>query len=395
MTTSNSITTAGGPARRPAARPADPCAAATKLHDELSDQADDAERLRDLPDNTVRLLREAGLYSLALPARLGGLEAPVRTIIATIETLTHADPAVGWSVLIGQGSAFLAWLDPEIADEIVAVTPEPIVASSFAPVAATPSGLGSYRLSGRWPYCSGITHAEWIMGAFLAPQPGGPPQMRYGFLTTCDLAVAPTWDPAGLSGTGSNHIQVADVLVDEAYTTDPRTVPAREPGQLYRLPMFSLLMVCMAGFPLGVARRALDEFHTTATVKSRSSSRRPLAEDPYVQADILHAEAAWQAARAGVHAAADELWAAAATTTPSPAVRARFAASVQHAMRTALDVTDTCFQRTGGGALYRKGFAQRCWRDTQVAASHVVFGAESVRRLGAALLGLDVPSALL
>ncbi|MEU8087857.1 acyl-CoA dehydrogenase family protein [Micromonospora sp. NPDC049101] len=379
-----------------APRAGDPVAAAAALHDELNRRAAEAEASRQLPDDVVRSLREAGLFSLALPRRLGGREADPRTIVEVVELLSHADPAAGWSVLIGQGAGFLAWLAPEVADEIVAATPAPIVASSFAPLPPAVPAPGGHRLAGRWPYCSVSRHADWLMGAFLAPAPGGPPMLRFGFLPAGDWTVADTWDPAGLVATASNDVAVDGALLPERRTADPRTEAAREPGPLYRLSLFTLLRVCLAGFPLGVARRALDEITTIVTRKSRSASRQPLAADPLVQAELAHAEAAYQAARAGVLAVLDELWAQAQRgEAVDPVLRARFAASVQFAMRTALDVVESSFRIAGGGVLYRTGTLQRLWRDLQVAASHVVFGPDSVRRTGQALLGQDVPVALL
>ncbi|MGH3828310.1 MAG: hypothetical protein ACRDQX_14255 [Pseudonocardiaceae bacterium] len=53
---------------------------------------------------------------------------------------------------------------------------------------------------------------------------------------------------------------------------------------LWRFPAFSYLNVILVGFPLGVARRALDEFAELARTKTRGLERRlRLADDPHVQ----------------------------------------------------------------------------------------------------------------
>jgi alkylation response protein AidB-like acyl-CoA dehydrogenase len=371
----------------------DPVAAATELHDRLGTAGVKAEADRRLPAETVEELRSAGLYSLTLPRALGGVEADPRTIIETVAILAHADPSVGWNVLIGQGSGFLAWLPPAVADGIVRRTPDPIVLSSFAPLPPAVPGPDGYRLNGVWPYCSGSPAADWAMGAFLAPRPDAPPRMRYAFVPAEALTVTDSWDPMGLAGTGSHHVTVAGVTVPPDRIVDPRTEAAHQPGRLYRLSLFSLLMVCMAGFPLGVGRRALDEIGALAARKSRSSNRAPLAEDPLVQAELMKAEAALRAARAGVERAVDDLWTETMSDGPvDVALRAGFAASVDHAMSTAVSVVDTAFRLAGGGALQNSGMLQRCWRDLQVGATHVVFGPDRVRLLGRALLGLDVPA---
>jgi alkylation response protein AidB-like acyl-CoA dehydrogenase len=69
--------------------------------------------------------------------------------------------------------------------------------------------------------------------------------------------------------------------------------------------------------------------------------------------------------------------------------------AVQHAMGTAVDVADAALRACGASQLYEQAPLQRYFRDAQAAAQHIGFGLDAQRRVGAALLGLDVPPAFL
>jgi alkylation response protein AidB-like acyl-CoA dehydrogenase len=143
-----------------------------------------------------------------------------------------------------------------------------------------------------------------------------------------------------------------------------------------------------------VARRVVDEYLAVAQVK-RTTERKLLAETPLAQADLGRCEAAVRAARAGVYEAVDAVWAEALAGVPSPRTRALLTGAVQHAMRTAVDVADAALRACGASQLYERAPLQRYWRDAQAAAQHIGFGLDAQRRVGAALLGLDVPDAFL
>jgi len=52
------------------------------------------------------------LFRLATPRALGGQELDPATVVETLEELCRADGSAGWTIMIGNLTAFLAWLDP-------------------------------------------------------------------------------------------------------------------------------------------------------------------------------------------------------------------------------------------------------------------------------------------
>ena len=374
--------------------------AARALATEVSDRALEIERARTLPPDLVARFRESGLFSMALPAALGGLECAPRLIVELVELLSRADGSTGWTLLIGQGSGFFAWLDPQVAKELLVDNSAPLVAGSIAPMGQGPAlrrdGATSYRLNGRWPFNSGCPHADWMVAAFLLEQRAdGPPPQRFAVLPADRARIHDTWNVAGLRGTASHDIELQDVVVPHERTFDPFNEPARHPGPLYPS-LFGFLVMMMAGFPLGVARGALDELHAVAHRKRRHPNAPPIAEEPVLQEQVLACETKLRAARALVLESVDGIASAMRDTgSAPPQARARLMAAVHHAMNVAVEVVTTAFHAGGASVLYDHQPLQRCFRDAHAARQHVLFGQEATKRLGRMELGLPVPDFLL
>jgi len=384
----------------PAVMP-EPLAAARELSAEIAHRAPETEAGREVAADLVERIRAAGLFSLFLPAELGGQETDPGTVLDVIIELSDADPATGWTVLIGNTAAFLAWLAPDAAAEVARRTPAPIVAGSMAPAGRGEIVDGGFRVSGRWPFSSGCRHADWLMGGFIEtregrPQtdPSGAPRMRVAFFPAADAEVIDTWHVAGLRGTGSHDIQTSELFVPQAFTAVPYSEPARLPGPLYRLSPYNLLMVLLAGFPLGVARRAVRELTALAATKRRGGGGL-LLEDPLVTAEVLAAEAELYAATAGAREAIADAWRTLrADEEITVRQRVNIAAAGIHAFDVGRRVVDTAFEASGATALYSDHPLQRCLRDIHAAGQHIAFGADARRRLSRTSLGLPTPPAI-
>jgi alkylation response protein AidB-like acyl-CoA dehydrogenase len=149
-------------------------------------------------------------------------------------------------------------------------------------------------------------------------------------------------------------------------------------------------MTLLAGVPLGIARRALDEFSELAKRKSRTADGARLADDPAIQVDAAGAEGSVQAARALVFdvfaQAWDTLQAGRVNTLDE---RTRMTLSVVQATRLCTAAVDVVFNRPGGGALYETSPLQRCFRDIHAAAQHIALSQETWKRVGKSLLGVE------
>jgi alkylation response protein AidB-like acyl-CoA dehydrogenase len=75
----------------------------------------EAERLGTMPADLVRRAQAAGLFRLNLPRSLGGLELDPASTTEIFEEISRADGSAGWTVAIGNSTAFFAWLYDTIA----------------------------------------------------------------------------------------------------------------------------------------------------------------------------------------------------------------------------------------------------------------------------------------
>lgn len=184
--------------------------------------------------------------------------------------------------------------------------------------------------------------------------------------------------------------------VPEEHTISPFFHSARQDGPLWRIPFFTLAGIGMVGVPLGIARRALDEFTDLATTTVRAMASEPLAKDPVAQVEFASAEAGLRSARAFVLDQAGALWETArAGDPPSLEQRAGFRLAAQQAMRVARQVVDTTFDLTGAGAVHASHPLQRCFRDLHTVSQHAYFSPAALKGYAGNRFGIAQPAYLI
>ena len=374
--------------------------ATEKFASDVAARAGEGDELRTMPADLVAAAKEAGLFRLALPRSLGGLELDPATIIQIIETLSWADGSAGWTVLIGNTTAFFAWLDPAVATEMIAGRPDFASTSMFGPFGqAVPDGHG-FTISGRWPFNSGCPHSEWLqVGVFVMDgerprlRDEDTPDWRFAFIPRDAAEIEDTWDAVGLRGTGSHHLSISGKWVAEERVAPLLFEPARHDGPLWKLSLFALSGILMVGFPLGVARRALDEFTLMARSKIRGGATKTVAQDGHAQVQLAQAEAGVQAARAFVLEVVAELWEiCCAGESPSLQKRARMLLAVNHAMRAGTEAVDAVFHLAGAEAVFADHPLQRCFRDIHTGNQHYIFSPSRDQGFAKVQFGLDHPA---
>jgi indole-3-acetate monooxygenase len=361
-----------------------PSAGAIQVAIEARASADEAEALRTMPPALVDSARRSGLFRMAMPAALGGLELDPASIVAAVEEVSHGDGAAGWTVLIGNSTGFLAWLEPTAAKAMLGGAVDVVSTSMFAPLGRARRDGDHLVIDGRWPFNSGCVHADWYQAGVIvmddgvpAHRPDGSLDARFATFPHHAASIIDTWHSTGLRGTGSHDIEVRDLRIPEAHTAAPMLDPAAHSGGLWELGFFPLLAVLMSGFPLGVARRALDELTTLAPTKRRGASPTTIAEDSRVQYDLGRAEAAVQSARSFVYDVIGDTWdTITAGATPTPEQLGRITLASQQAMLAALTAVDVAFGHAGAGIVYSGHPLERCFRDLHTANQHIAFSGE-------------------
>ena len=153
----------------------------------------------------------------------------------------------------------------------------------------SPRRDGDYTVEGRWTFASGCLHSELIqLGLFVmdgdrpASRPDGSPDWRFAYVRTSEVEIVDTWDPFGLRGTGSNDIVVRQLRVPPEHMGMPMLDAPKSDDSIYQLGFWGHAAVVLGLFPLGVARRALDELEELLPARASRGGHVPLVQDPQV-----------------------------------------------------------------------------------------------------------------
>ena len=190
----------------------------------IAARSEEIEALRRLPDDLVTDLRTAGFFRMGRSRAKGGPQMSLPQHLEVIELLAEADPSVGWCVKIGTDSGIIAELLPPEASARLLPDPDMVTAGQFTAGRGRLQQVdGGYVLSGRFPFGSGITHADAVMsGAMLFDAngaavigPNGLPESRLAFCRANELTIEDTWHTHGLRGSGSTHYRAEQVFIPE------------------------------------------------------------------------------------------------------------------------------------------------------------------------------------
>jgi alkylation response protein AidB-like acyl-CoA dehydrogenase len=351
---------------------------------EMSSEIDSDRRL---PEELVVRLRDAGLLRAGAPVEVGGLELAPGLALRCAEEVARGDASAGWCVSIAITSSLLIAYLPASSRDTLFGDGRGVAAGVWAPRGVGRSVDGGVVVSGRWAFCSGISHADVMFGGCLIDNRRVPSVVA---LRKADLEVLDTWHTLGLRGTGS-HDTVADevfVPADRVLSLFDRPVVDRP---LYRFPVFGFFALSIAAAALGNARAAIDDLTELACAKKGPGSTRTLAERPATQAAVATAESALSAARALYYEAIDAAWRASQDGQDVPVdMRNRLRLAATHAVRTSADVVRDMYDLAGGSAIYDGAPLQRRFRDAYTATAHFQVN-EASRELPGRIL-LDQPA---
>ena len=347
---------------------------------EMSDEIDDHYRL---PDALVARLGESGLLRAGAPTEVRGLELPPGVALGCAEAVARGNASAGWCVSIAITSSLLVAYLPTSSRDALFGDGRGVAAGVWAPRGTGRTVDGGVVVSGRWPFCSGITHADMMFAGCLVDDQRVPSVVA---LRKQDLRVLDTWHTLGLRGTGS-HDTVADevfVPTDRVFSLFDGPIVDRP---LYRFPVFGFFAASIAAAALGNARGALDDFIELAGAKKGLGSTRTLAERPATQAAVATAESALGAARALYYQAIETAWQASQGGDPVPVdPRNRLRLAATHATRTSADVVREMYDLAGGSAIYDSAPLQRRFRDAYTATAHFQVNEASRELSGRVLL---------
>ena len=141
----------------------------------LEARAFEAERQRRLPDETIAEAAEAGIFSMLVPAELGGAGLGLASIAQATRALAHGCVSSAWTLsFFALHNWLLTKFDPALGRELFAPRPWVLAPAPLAPTGTLTAGDGGYRVSGRWEWATGVLHADWIIVHALGMGDRGP-----------------------------------------------------------------------------------------------------------------------------------------------------------------------------------------------------------------------------
>jgi alkylation response protein AidB-like acyl-CoA dehydrogenase len=356
----------------------------------VAEHRETMERERRMPRALFGAIAQAGLLRLWAPRAFDGWELSPSAFMEVVEAASALDGSVGWIVGNGGGmSRAGGYVQEAVARQWFANPHAFIVATNGAVGEAVPAA-GGYRISGRWPFASGIHHATLVAPACRITSGPREGEVLLCYVPAQEAQIVDTWHVSGLRGSGSCDYVLDDVYVAESHAHEMLKPPASQPGAIYRLPAVSAFAMTVAVVPLGIARAALNTFSAGLAARTRAGTTCALRDRELVQSEVGRAETMHAAGRALLIAAMDELLAA-NEIGGERLVRARamLRAACSHAAESAIRIAETVSAAAGAMAIWETHPLERQVRDINAAAKHVAMSPNNYVVAGRIALGLE------
>ncbi|MFD3523546.1 acyl-CoA dehydrogenase family protein [Streptomyces sp. NPDC058653] len=355
--------------------PAAVLSGAATVAEVAADRAKAGEEDRRLAPEVVAALVEAGFARHFVPAVHGGSEGGFTELTEAVARVGEGCASAAWAAsLAAYAGRYAAYLPPAAQEEIWGGGPDVLLAGALVPSGKVERSSRGWRLTGAWPYISGVHHADWVLAcaAVRGDDTGEDDEVRFFAVPRAEHRVERTWSTSGMRATGSDTLVLDGAVVPEHRSFPRATVLAgRAPRSLARCHTVRMAEVGALPFvaPLiGAVRGALRAW--TARTSLRVDARgRAVAASPLVRSTLARA--------AGEVDAAELLVLRAAAVADGDARVSGVDAAVRGPRDTALAVellvaaVGRIMRASGTSGQTESDPVQRFWRDVNAAASHV------------------------
>lgn len=365
----------------------------------LRERAAATTAARSIDADTIRLLREAGLFRVLQPERWGGFEMEPGVFADIQIALAAGDMSAAWVYgVLGVHPFQLALFDDRAAQDVWGRDSSVLIASTYMPTGRATAVDGGFRFSGKWKFSSGSEHCDWIL---LGGMVGDPQQGDYRtfLLPRADYQIIDTWHVMGLKGTGSQDIEVRDVFVPDYRVHDlGAAYKGSSPGQavntgwLYRLSFPLVFGRAVSNGCIGALQAMLDAFREYGASRIGTTGA-PTARDPDAQQACAEAAAAIDEMTATLHRNFGRMEYHARCNEETPLeLRLQYKYQSAAVADRCLASAENLFKCVGGSGLFETHPFGRIYADLIAARQHVSNQSQiSGRSWGAVLLGLDNP----
>jgi 3-hydroxy-9,10-secoandrosta-1,3,5(10)-triene-9,17-dione monooxygenase len=345
----------------------------------IRDGAAAAEEARTVPRRSIDGLLAAGLTRILVPRVVGGYGLGFDTWFEVVREIAKADASHAWCAsLMIHHPHYISQFPGEAQKAVWADGLDVAIAASILPNARVTSVEGGYRISGQFPFASGINHSQWVLVGGIV-ESGGPPEWTFFLIGRNDFKILDTWHTGAMCATGSNTAVCDDAFVPESHTV--RLADLREgkapgsavyPNAIYRAPFISYAPLAFVTPMLGAAQGAYENVREWIKTR-RGVGGVPIAGIPSIQVRLARAAADLDAAELLLRRVVET---AQAPMPPSLELRARSMRDFSRAAELCVQAIDALMATSGTAAFAASHPVQRAWRDIHFAAMHVSLNPE-------------------
>jgi alkylation response protein AidB-like acyl-CoA dehydrogenase len=346
----------------------------------LRERADETDELRQLPLATKRDLETTGVARILQPSRYGGCEGHFFGLVEILTRVGRGCGSTAWCLAqyIGHNYMVSQW-PVDAQDAIWGVKPESLISGILIPLNGKARRVdGGYRLTGRWPFVSGVNACDWCILSAMVESAHGADEERYFLMQNGSFEIIDTWRSIGLKGSGSHDIAVHDAFVP-AHMTLPieHLKGGPSPGNqvntapMYQMPSYMQFGILITSATLGIAAGMLEHYRDYIAGHKALMSGKVSRLEVSHQLKIAEAAVCVDSAKAIARGVCDEIVAhAQAGTLPSDEERTRYRAHGAFIGRQAWRSANVMWDAVMGRGVYENNPIERSYRDMCAATRH-------------------------
>jgi alkylation response protein AidB-like acyl-CoA dehydrogenase len=347
----------------------------------LRKNAQAGEAQRTPTAEVIKAIDDLGIWWMLVPRRWGGLGLSATAMACVNAELSKGDPSVAWVSQIINGTTWVGTLGSDALQQALYGNGRSRICSAVTPPGIAHPVEGGYRVSGRWPYCSGSRQANWaMMGVLRVNADGTKTPACLAYLPMSEVTIEDTWFSVGMQGTGSDTIVAQDVFVPHhMFVPIEKSFNQHEPGKRHLgepsdyYSLVSLVRSTGMGLVVGAAEAMLEivlEGAKTRGVVTTTYARQ--TDSQVFLHDVGEAATKIRTARRlieGTTRTLDE--AALQRRALASQERGELKADSALANELIVSAAEKLMFLSGSSAFFLTNDLSRFWRDISVAARHV------------------------
>ena len=349
------------------------------------------------------MVRESGVARILQPPAYGGAGGPLRDVVDAVSEVGAACGSTGWAVVQYVVHPFMVAQWPrEAQDEVWGDDPKNLVAGILIQsLGRYERARGGYRVSGRWPFVTGVDTCDWCIVSGYEEGRAGQHESHLHFLIRREeIEILDTWHALGLRGSGTNDVRLQEFFVPAHRALSMEVLRGGEsPGghwretPLYLLPSYPIFGCGISSGAVGIALELVAEYNEIARKKGSIMAEKGVATFASQHIRFAEAKAAVDCARQLLRFAGDEISAIVREEgrVPNLEERARCRALATYAGNTAMDAARAVWDLSGAASVYSKSSLGNLYTDMMVANQHFTQNKDvNYTTYGRMLYGLDI-----